>query len=209
MEMIVRCVYDKLVPVSELKRNPKNPNKHDQSQIDRLAQILSYQGIRKPIIVSNRSGLMSTGHGTLDAIERNGWTHAPVSFQDFESEEQEYAHMVADNSIQQWSEIDLSAVNAALEMLGPETELALLGLKDFVLDFSSKTDNLSNSNTYLDQADRLIEYLEKDMRAVKLVYKLDQFDKVIKWMEAAQARTHSHSFSEAVFQTLKENYENN
>lgn len=38
-----------MMPVSELRPHPKNPNSHSKDQIKRLAQILSYQGWRYPI----------------------------------------------------------------------------------------------------------------------------------------------------------------
>ena len=34
--MKVCCAHDKLVPVSELKPNPRNPNKHPKEQIELL-----------------------------------------------------------------------------------------------------------------------------------------------------------------------------
>lgn len=94
------------VNTKQLKPHPKNTNRHSIEQIDRLAKILMYQGFRKPIVVSNQSGFIVTGHCTLDAALKNKWQTVPVSYQDFEDEAQEYAHMEADNEIARWAQLD-------------------------------------------------------------------------------------------------------
>lgn len=40
----VFCAFDKIVPVGEVKPNPKNPNQHPEEQIDLLAKIIQAQG---------------------------------------------------------------------------------------------------------------------------------------------------------------------
>lgn len=132
--MKIKCPHDKLVPIKSLKPNVRNPNRHDAAQIVRLGMLLEYYGWRKPLIVSNQSGFIVTGHGTLLAAKHNGWTKVPVSYQDFDSEEAEYGYMVADNSASDWSELDLSSINAEAPALGPSFDLDLLAIKDFKLD---------------------------------------------------------------------------
>jgi DNA modification methylase len=130
----IHCLYDRLVPIAELKAHPKNRNKHPADQVQRLAEILKYQGFRYPIKVSNRSGFITSGHGRMEAAHLNGWREVPVNFQDYDSDEQEYADVQADNAIASWSELDLSAINADLGELGPDFNLDLLGIKNFTLD---------------------------------------------------------------------------
>lgn len=136
----VKCAYDKLEPISELKSrfNPKNRNKHPDDQIQRLAKILEYQGARRPAVISNRSQLLTVGHGRILSAERLGWTHYPVNFQDYESEEQEYADLQADNAIASWAELDLSGINSDIGDLGPDFDIDLLGIKDFTLEPAEK-----------------------------------------------------------------------
>lgn len=136
--MIVHCPHDALISVKELKPNPLNRNSHPKDQIDRLAKILEYQGWRYPIKVSKRSGLITSGHGRLEAAKLLKWKEVPVSFQDYESEEQEYADTISDNSIASWSELDLSGINSDLTNLGPDFDIDLLGIKDFCIDVSEK-----------------------------------------------------------------------
>lgn len=118
----------------DLRVNPKNRNKHSKDQIIRLADIIKYQGWRFPIVVSNQSGYVVAGHGRLMAALSLGLTEVPVSFQNFESEEQAYAFMVSDNAIASWAELDLSGINTDLADLGPDFDINLLGIKDFTID---------------------------------------------------------------------------
>lgn len=127
-----------MVPVSELKRHPKNRNNHPNEQIERLAQILEYQGFRYPIKVSLLSGYITSGHGRLDAAIKLGLKEVPVSFQEYLSEEQEYADIVADNAIASWSDLDLSGINTDIGDLGKDFDIDLLGIKDFVLEPADK-----------------------------------------------------------------------
>lgn len=136
--MKIHCQYTDLVPVKDLKPHPKNRNIHPADQIKRLARILNYQGLRAPIVVSRLSGFIVKGHGTLEAIKENEWSQAPVSYQDFEDTDQEYAFVQSDNAIASWADLDLSGINLDLADLSPEFDLDLLGLKDFVLEPADK-----------------------------------------------------------------------
>lgn len=136
--MQIRCLYDKLVPISELTPHPKNRNQHPDDQIDRLAKILKYQGWRYPIKVSKQTGLITSGHGRLEAAKKNGWTQVPVNYQDYENETQEYADLQADNAIASWAELELAKINLDLPELGPDFDLEMLGLKDFELEPADK-----------------------------------------------------------------------
>lgn len=132
--MKIKCAYDKCVKTSELRPHPKNPNKHPEEQIARLAQVIDYQGWRSPIVVSQLSGFITRGHGRLAAAKKNGWDEVPVNYQEYASEEQEYADLVADNAIAEWAALDLSSINSELPDLGPDFDIDLLGIKSFSLD---------------------------------------------------------------------------
>ena len=136
--MLIHCNFDELVSPREVKAHPKNRNKHPESQIERLAKILSYQGWRYPIKISNRSGYCTSGHGRLLAAIKNGWTEVPVNYQDYDSDEQEYADVQSDNAIASWSELDLAGINLDLGDLGPDFDIEMLGLEDFTIDVTEK-----------------------------------------------------------------------
>jgi hypothetical protein len=136
--MQVHCLYDELAKIDQLKPHPKNRNTHPPDQIDRLAEILRYQGFRYPIKISKQSGFITAGHGRVEAARLNGWAEVPVNFQDYSSDEQEYADVQADNAISAWAVLDLSGINADLADLGPDFDIDFLGIKDFVLDLAEK-----------------------------------------------------------------------
>jgi 16S rRNA G966 N2-methylase RsmD len=132
-EMKVQCAHSELVDIDLLVPNPKNANKHPKDQIKLLAKIMAHQGWRSPIVVSNRSGFITKGHGRLQAAKLNGWDKAPVDRQDYANEADEYADMVADNKIAELSDTDLSMVLKDVLDLGPDFDFDLLGIPDFKL----------------------------------------------------------------------------
>lgn len=129
--MKVQCSHTELVDIDLLTANPRNPNKHPDSQITLLAKIMKHQGWRSPVVVSNRSGFITKGHGRLMAARLNGWTQVPVDRQDYATEADEYADMVADNKIAELSETDLAMVNEMALELPDDFDLDLLGIPDF------------------------------------------------------------------------------
>lgn len=138
METKIHCKYDELINPKELKNHPKNRNKHGQDQIERLAELYKYHGIRHPIIVSNLSKCIVAGHGRKLAAIRAGIKEMPVVYQDFDSSESEYAFIQADNAIALWAELDLAGINEDIGDLGPDFDINMLGIQDFTLDVAEK-----------------------------------------------------------------------
>jgi len=99
---------------------------------------MKHNGIRRSVIVSKRSGLVVVGHGRIQAMERLGMRNIPVQYQDYASENEEYSDAVADNAIALQAELDLSGINQDVPDLGPDFDIDLLGIKDFVLDLAEK-----------------------------------------------------------------------
>lgn len=131
-----------LVEVQSIKPWHKNRNQHSSEQIERLANLIKYQGFRNPLVISNQTGFLIAGHGRLEAAKKLGMTQVPVVYQDFENDEQAYAYMVSDNAIADWAELDLSSINSDLGDLGPDFNLEMLGIKDFMLDVAEKIDDV-------------------------------------------------------------------
>ena len=141
MDIKIHCAYDDLVDVHLLQPNPKNPNKHTKEQIDLLSKIMKKTGIRAPITVSKRTGFITKGHGRLEAAKQALIEKYPVDYQEYENEAQEYADMVADNKIAELAKTDLSMVNAEVMDLGPDFDIELLGIPDFVIEPVEKYDS--------------------------------------------------------------------
>jgi ParB-like chromosome segregation protein Spo0J len=124
----VRCSYTELRPVAALVPHPRNPNQHPQAQIVALSRIIKAQGWRSPIVISARSGFIVAGHGRYEAAKLLGVECVPVDGQEFATEADEYAHLLADNRIAELAELDQAQVKALLLDLRAESfDLDLTG----------------------------------------------------------------------------------
>lgn len=121
------CAHDEIVPVQNLKPNPLNPNNHPQEQIELLKQIIEKTGWRQPITVSNRSGLITKGHGRLQAAKFAGWANVPVDYQDYSNQDEEYADLIADNRLAELSNIDNKMLSEMIGTIEDEDILSLTG----------------------------------------------------------------------------------
>jgi ParB-like chromosome segregation protein Spo0J len=96
--------------------------------VELLAKILDFQGWRLPVVVSNLSGFVVRGHGRLLAAHVLGLDLIPVDFQDYDSEAQEWADLVADNRIAELAEMDSQDLKDIIETLDTgELDLDLTG----------------------------------------------------------------------------------
>lgn len=130
-----KCAHDELVSIDKLMmmQNPKNANIHSAEQIERLAKIIDFAGQRSPIVVSTRSGWITKGHGRLFAMQKLGWTHAAVDYQDYATEAAEYQDMIADNEIARWAALDHKKLEEDLHLIDLG-DIDLLGLRNFSMD---------------------------------------------------------------------------
>lgn len=136
--MKVKCAYDELVSLKKLIPHPKNRNKHPKEQIARLAKVLEYQGVRRPVRVSELSGYITAGHCLYEAAKLLKWKELPVDYQPYDSEDQEIADGIADNSIALWADLDFAGINMDVPGLGPDFDIDWLGIKDFVIEPAEK-----------------------------------------------------------------------
>jgi len=113
----VWCGFDKLVPVNELRPNPRNPNTHPARQIELLAKNIRYFGFRHPITVSKLSGCIVAGHGRLAAAKELGIQLVPVDYQDFASESDEMAVLIADNRLAELASTDVNSLESIISDL--------------------------------------------------------------------------------------------
>jgi len=123
-----------LVPLSDIKLNPKNRNSHSPEQIERLAQIIKYQGFREPGVISNQTGFLAAGEGRYLACKLLKLKAMPVMYQDFDSLEQEIAFGISTNAIALWSELDLSSIENDLKEMGKDFDKDLLGIQEVALE---------------------------------------------------------------------------
>lgn len=175
-EIPVFCAYDKIIPWEELRPNPKNPNRHPGDQVELLSKVIEAQGWRQPVKVSTRSGLIVSGHGRYEAAKLLE-SPVPVDFQDYATEAEELADLLADNRIAEMAEMD----NAMLAELFAE-----LDESDFSVDLSGYTEDF--------MAD-LVDVIDGDLEIVGEVpfsevlreehnYVVLYFDNEVDWLQA-------------------------
>jgi len=149
----VFCAFDKIEPIGKLVPNPGNPNKHPEYQIELLAQIIKAQGWRAPITVSTRSGFIVRGHGRLMAAMKLQVKEVPVDYQNYATEAEEYADLIADNRIAELAEIDTKALADMISQIDTgEIPLELTGYleEEYAAIIDALTDGLEDQLNGLD-----------------------------------------------------------
>lgn len=105
-KVVIYCAYNEVWPIEKIIPNPRNPNTHPESSF------------------------VVRGHGRLAALLL-GLTEAPVDLQDYSSEAEEYADMIADNCIAELAEIDEKELQSLVaELYRIEYDTGLLGFTD-------------------------------------------------------------------------------
>jgi len=131
----VHCAHLRLADVTSLIPNPRNPNKHGDTQVALLAKIIRHQGWRAPITISRRSGFVVTGHGRLEAAKLLQVAEVPVDEQDFATEADEWAHLIADNRIAELADADRAMLRDLAEELDTgDFDLDLTGFDHAALE---------------------------------------------------------------------------
>lgn len=136
--------YDKMEKLKNLKPSRYQRNKHPKEQIEIMAKVMEQKGVWHPISVAVIDGKItneiSFGHGRKLSAELNGWDEFPIVYKYFKDDTDYYEAVQADNALADWSELDISKINTDLPEMGPELDIEMLGIKDFVLDVSEKYD---------------------------------------------------------------------
>ncbi len=132
---VVRIGEIEMVAIDDLHPHPDNTNDHSKAQIKQLAKIIEYQGWRYPIKVSLQTSFITSGHGRLLAAKLMGWTHVPVDFQEYDTDEMELLDVIADNAIATQAELDMAKINDLMVRIGP-IDIELFGMADLKVDVS-------------------------------------------------------------------------
>lgn len=159
----VFCSFDELIDTNQLKPNPKSPNKHSQEQIKLLSDIIRKTGWRASITVSKLSGLIVKGHCKLEAAKFGKFDKVPVEYQNFKTEEEEMAALLADNKIAELAEIDDEQLKTIFEEYNFD-DISLTGYSDEeyadILDNIGQVDEVKedeiddlNEETFTQQGD--------------------------------------------------------
>ena len=170
----VKCSFDEMVKLSELKPHDKNCNNHTTRQIEVLAEIIKNNGMRSPIVVSKLSGKITKGHGRLMALELLGVESAPVDHQEYVDEVAEFQDIVADNEIARHAVFDLAGFDNTLKEMDlnyNEIDLESFGLIDPDITFdSADSDDKDSSEKEKEQRNEIIIKCQNTGELEELVF---------------------------------------
>ena len=112
------------IPLAEIKPYEKNAKKHDERQIENVAESIRQYGFVQPIVI-DRNGVIVIGHCRALAAQRIGMSTVPCVCAEDLTDEQIKALRIVDNKANE-SEWDLPLL---------AEELAFLDLDGFDFDF--------------------------------------------------------------------------
>lgn len=148
----VFCAHAKLVAITEIIPNPRNPNKHPDNQIALLSKIIKAQGWRSPVVVSKRSGFVVKGHGRLLAAQLLRAECVPVDYQEYANEAAEFADMIADNRIAELAEMEGPELKDLLQELdNGDFDMSLTGYDEDEMGRLMSQFHVPDSNDAIDE----------------------------------------------------------
>lgn len=152
----VYCSHDKIVSITKVVPNPRNPNIHPERQIEILSKIIQEQGWRQPITISNRSGFIVKGHGRYLAAVQFNANDVPVDYQDYENEAEEWADLIADNRIAELSNMNEDLLSELLlDISDTDFDILLTGME------YADIDSLINNDEALTVIDNIMDEPEQ------------------------------------------------
>ena len=177
-----------MIDPAALVSNPRNPNKHPESQIEILARVIKSQGWRSPIVVSNRSGFIVKGHGRLAAAMLLGEKSVPVEFQEYETEASEWADLIADNRIAELSETNHDELKKLMtELRDQDFDLDLTGFSGSELDSWLKNELvMAGQEQGPTPADQLENYEQSTVRQIVLIMGTEEFEEIMETIKKAR-----------------------
>lgn len=171
----VFCAFTHERSIDEVKPNPRNPNKHPDEQIALLARIIKKQGWRSPIVVSTLSGLIVKGHGRYEAARVLKVASVPVDYQHYDTPQQEYADMIADNRIAEFADLSTEALTELVaEMSKTKFDLSLTALTQEELNQMLGNVTLSTTTQFIPERWAVVIDCEKESEQQQLLEELTE-----------------------------------
>ena len=202
----VHCSHSKLVDITTLVPNPRNPNKHPDSQIAILAKVIRHQGWRSPIVVSKLSGFIVKGHGRYEAAKLLQVENVPVDFQEYENQATEWADLIADNRIAELSETDNDLLrNIIGEVKDDLSDVELTGFLDTEIDsWLNEQMVLQGKDQGETPADKLEDYENSTIRQIMLIMNIEEFEEISQKLEDIKSANDLNNNTEAALLAIRE-----
>lgn len=175
-DIYVHCSYDKMALIDKVLPNPKNPNTHPPSQIKLLAAIMKQFGWRVPITVSMQSGLVVRGHGRLEAAAYLHQVRVPIDYQNYSSEAEEHADLVADNKIPELAKTDAKLLADIMQEVNDfDFDMAFTGYSETEVKrmLDADYEKLSNQTKYDSESYQILVECNDEEHQLELLEQLE------------------------------------
>lgn len=197
-EQIIYKNPDELIPYAN------NAKIHHEEQVTQIAASIKEFGFNNPILLDGENGVIA-GHGRLLAAKKLGLDSVPCIELTHMSEAQKKAYILADNRLGEVNtEWNMELVNLELEGLQElDFDISLTGFELDIwstrgghidgddISFSDKDDTEKSGFQELDtsekkgdilngvQADGIVNYLDSEVRRMALIYKVEDYDRIV------------------------------
>jgi ParB-like chromosome segregation protein Spo0J len=125
-----------LLPVAELRPQPRNPRTHSPKQIHQIAEAIKEFGFTNPILIDEERRVIA-GHGRLEAAKLLKMTRVPVLRLAHMTEAQKRAYVIADNKLAENAGWDRELLGLELQYLSEldlEFEVTITGFETAEVD---------------------------------------------------------------------------
>ena len=112
------------LPLTSVLANPRNPRRHDETQMQRLTASLLHFGQTKPILLRKANSMVIAGHGIMAAAQRAGFVEVDCVLWDVDQKTAD-AYMLADNRLSDLSTHDEDRVADLLREINEMDWLAV------------------------------------------------------------------------------------
>lgn len=154
------------VGIRHIKPYAKNAKKHDQRQIDNVAESIKQFGFAQPLVI-DKDGELIIGHCRLEAAKKLGLAEVPVVRMDTLTEEQVKKLRLLDNKLNE-SEWDFPVLlDDVLDLDFSEFDI------DFGLNTSDDSDGLLDNFTEADMSHDSSGYMDRDTFNMTFSFPID------------------------------------
>jgi hypothetical protein len=210
----VYCRHDKVLHPDEIRFHPDNPNQHPPEQIEVYLEVVRINGFRRAAVISNRSGCLTRGHGLVLAARHGLLPGVPVEYQDYDTEADEIADLVADNRLARLSKFDNKKLTELLLRLDDGTQdMRRTGyLEEDLEDLMCKAGTLpeprlSDDDTTLPPpgtASDVSNMPISHVRMVQLFLNEQTMPEFLGWCEKLKGKYKTSNVTDTVYAALKE-----
>lgn len=126
-KVVAGLLEPQMVPIDQLREDPRNARKHSKRNVDVLRKNLRKFGQHRLAVVQRQGMIVRVGNGMLQAAREEGWTELACVIVD-ENDQEAMQRAIADNRIAELAEWDLPVLAEQLgELAALDADLDSLG----------------------------------------------------------------------------------